>query len=352
MSYPKIELDCAKISLNTQRLIEQLTLKGMTVTPVTKSCLGHPIIANTLIDAGATMLADSRVDNIKRMREAGVTVPTLLIRSPMLSQIERVVIDCDISLNTEITVIQKLSDAAGRCNRIHQIIIMVELGDLREGVMPDNLINLINDVIKLPNITLKGIGTNLTCRYGVEPDDINMQLLSDLAEHIETTFSIKLDIISGGNSGSINWVLAHQGQTRINHLRLGEAIFLGLVPKNQPQISGLSSTAITLTAEVIESSQKPSYPWGKRGVNAFGETISLQNRGQVNQAILALGRQDVCIDGLHPPSGMTIVSSCSDHLMVETPEKMLAVGETVTFGLDYSAFLSAMTSEFVDKVYR
>ncbi|WP_025673539.1 alanine/ornithine racemase family PLP-dependent enzyme [Salinivibrio socompensis] len=352
MSYPRVELDCAKIHFNTQLLIDKLTLKGISVTPVTKSCLGHPIIANTLINAGATMLADSRVNNIKRMRDAGITVPTLLIRSPMLSQIESVVAYCDISLNTEIAVMRKLSEAALRCHRIHQVIIMVELGDLREGVMPGNLVHLVKDVIKLPNIKLKGIGANLTCRYGVEPDDINMQLLSDLAEQIEITFSLKLDIISGGNSGSINWALAYQGQTRINHLRLGEAVFLGLVPKNQPQISGLSSTAITLTAEVIESSQKPSYPWGNRGVNAFGETASLQNRGQVNQAILALGRQDVCVDGLHPPSGMTIASSCSDHLMVETADQILAVGETVTFGLAYSAFLSAMTSEFVDKIYQ
>ncbi|WNJ95004.1 alanine/ornithine racemase family PLP-dependent enzyme [Vibrio ruber] len=351
MSYPQLDIDCSKIRHNAQFLIEQLALKNVVVTPVTKSCLGHPIIAHILIDAGASMLADSRVENIQRMIRNGIAVPKMLIRTPMLSQIASVVESCDISLNTEIEVIRQISCAAKQSHIQHGVIIMVELGDLREGIMPNLVIGFIRKIILLPNIIIKGIGANLTCRYGVTPDDKKMRLLSDLADEIEATFGISLEIISGGNSSSINWVLAHKSRTRVNHLRIGEAIFLGCVPLEQQPVEGLYTDAITLTAEVIEAKIKPSLPWGERGSNAFGEQEKLQDRGTVSQAILALGRQDVCVTGLHPPYHMSIVSSSSDHLILETSEEPLIVGKKVLFSVDYSAFLSAMTSNSVHKVF-
>ncbi|WP_394146451.1 alanine/ornithine racemase family PLP-dependent enzyme [Vibrio atypicus] len=351
MSYPKLNIDCSKIHHNAKFLIETLALKNVSVTPVTKSCLGHPIIAHILVDAGASMLADSRVENIQRMTHCGVAVPKILIRTPMLSQIASVVAYCDISLNTEVQVIQRLSRVAKRANTKHGVIIMVELGDLREGVMPCRVINFIREIILLPNIVIKGIGANLTCRYGVAPDDKKMRLLSDLADGIEAVFGISLEIISGGNSSSINWVLAHEGKTRVNNLRLGEAIFLGCVPVEQNSIKGLHTDAITLTAEVIEAKIKPSLPWGNRGDNAFGEREILQDRGAVSQAILALGRQDVCVTGLNAPYDMNILSSSSDHLILESSQTPLTVGTKVQFTLDYSAFLSAMSSNSMHKVF-
>ncbi|MPW29323.1 alanine/ornithine racemase family PLP-dependent enzyme [Agarivorans sp. B2Z047] len=351
MSYPRLNIDCYKIHHNAQLLINQLAKKNISVTPVTKVCLGHPVIAKILIDAGAKMFADSRVENIKRMADSGISIPKMLIRTPMLSQAAHVVKYCDISLNSEIKVIEKLSQAASHLNLNHGIIIMVELGDLREGVMPERVINFMRKVVSLPNITIRGIGTNLACRYGIAPDDEKMKLLSELVDEAESDLGIKLDVISGGNSASINWALDNVERTRINNLRLGEAIFLGCVPAEQAPIKGLYTDAITLSAEVIEAKVKPTFPWGERGINAFGEKEYVKDRGAVAQAILALGRQDVCVTGLKSPDGIRVVSSCSDHLIVEAPNASLTVGEKVTFALEYSAFLASMSSASVDKVF-
>lgn len=329
----------------------KLALRNISVTPVTKVFSGHPIIAQMLIDAGAEMVADSRVENIQRLTKAGVFVPKMLIRTPMLSQVTSVVKWCDISLNTEIAVIQKLSCAAKQLNITHGIIIMIELGDLREGVMPELIIGFIKQIIDLPNILIKGIGANLACRYGIATDDKNMSLLSNLADDIEARFDLKLDIISGGNTASIDWAINHTSTTRVNNLRIGEAIFLGFDSLTQEKIEGLYTDSITLTAEVIESKLKPSLPWGSRGANAFGEKEYTSERGAVSQAILALGRQDVCITGLSAPDGMTIMSSTSDHLIIETSGKPLLVGQTVMFNLDYSALLSSMSSCYVYKYF-
>ena len=351
MNYPRVDINCAKIYHNTQTLINRLSHKGISVTPVTKVCLGHPIIANTLISAGAQMIADSRVENIEKMRTSGMSLPTMLIRTPMLSQAESVVKYCNISLNSEIAVIEQLSLIASQKNIIHGIIIMVELGDLREGVMPNNLLAFIGKIINLPNIVIKGIGTNLACRYGISPDNDKMSQLSALATEVEQAFSIQLDIISGGNSASISWAVNHGEKSRINNLRIGEAIFLGCEPLYQEPIEGLFTDAITLTAEVIESKIKPSLPWGERGKNAFGEKKSIPNRGDVSQALIALGRLDVHISGLKPPAGITIVSSTSDHLVIETSGESLLVGQKVQFNLDYGAILLAMSSPYIHKSF-
>ncbi|MDX2321890.1 MAG: alanine/ornithine racemase family PLP-dependent enzyme [Moritella sp.] len=351
MNYPRLEIDSSKIKHNAQTLIHQLGLKGISVTPVTKVCLGHPVIAQILVNAGAKILADSRIENIEKIKKSGITIPAMLIRSPMLSQVKNVIQYCDISLNTELVVIRALSAAASKLNITHDIIIMVELGDLREGVMPIDLLSFIENITHLPHITLRGIGSNLACRYGVSPDDNNMSQLSDLADEIDRKFDMQLDIISGGNSASLNWAFNNTKPTRVNDLRLGEAIFLGCEALYQEHIKGLFNDVITLTAEVIESKIKPSQPWGKRAVNAFGEKPHTDDRGAVSQAILALGRQDVSISGITPPEGITIVSSTSDHLIIETSGKSLIVGQKINFKLNYSALLFAMTSPFVHKYF-
>ncbi|WP_286265706.1 alanine/ornithine racemase family PLP-dependent enzyme [Thalassotalea atypica] len=351
MKYPRLDVDCSKIHHNAQLLIAKFALKKISVTPVTKVFLGHPIIAQVLIDAGANMIADSRLENIQRITQTGILVPKMLIRTPMLSQISSVVRCCDISLNTETHVIRALSNAAKHLNVTHGIIIMVELGDLREGIMPDIVIDFIHNIIALPNIIIRGIGTNLACRYGIATDNEKMALLSDLADEIETKFGLNLDIISGGNTASINWALNYTGSTRVNNLRIGEAIFLGFDSLSQKKIERLYTDAITLTAEVIESKTKPSFPWGDRGSNAFGEKVCISDRGLVSQIIVALGRQDVCVTGLSAPDGMTIMSSTSDHLIIETTGRPLLVGQTVKFNVDYSALLSCMSSSFVHKFF-
>lgn len=351
MNFPRLDIDCRKIFHNAKFLISQLALRNISVTPVTKVCLAHPELVQVLIDAGALMLADSRVENMKRMARSGMMLPKMLIRTPMLSQVAGVVRYCDISLNTEVEVIQSLSRVAKQSNINHGIIIMVELGDLREGVLPERIVGFVRKIISLPNITIRGIGTNLACRYGIAPDDDKMAQLSEIADVIEGIFGVKLDIISGGNSASIHWALSYTGQTRINNLRIGEAIFLGCVSLEQEQIDGLHTDAITLSAEVIESKIKPSLPWGSRGLNAFGERSELKDKGMVSQAILALGRQDVCVSGLKAPSGVEIMSSTSDHLIIESSGAPFSVGQTVRFDLDYSALLSSMGSHFIIKAF-
>ncbi|MGJ8537101.1 MAG: alanine racemase, partial [Parasphingopyxis sp.] len=149
---PRLEVDAGKISTNARLLGKQLGDRGMAVTGVTKATLGCPEIAAILLDAGLSGIGDSRIENIERMRAVLGGGPTLtLIRSPMLSQVDRVVRSADISFNTELAIITQLSAAAQRAGRTHGIVLMVELGDLREGIMPDDLERIVRPILTLPN---------------------------------------------------------------------------------------------------------------------------------------------------------------------------------------------------------
>ncbi len=352
MTAPRLEIDLGKIRHNAHTLVGRLADRNISVTGVTKAVLGSPEVAGAMLQAGVEGLGDSRIENIKAMGLAHVPGPMTLIRTPMLSQADQVVAHADLSFNTELDVISKLSSAARKAGRTHGIVLMVELGDLREGIMPGDLENTVRETLRFPNIALKGIGTNLACRSGVSPDARNMAELSVLANSIDAAFGPRLDIVSGGNSASLPWALSGADTGRVNNLRLGEALLLGCEPLHRQPIDGLHTDAVTLIAEVIEAKVKPSQPWGEIAQAAFGEAPPATDRGPIAQAILAIGRQDTDPCGLYPPPGIEILEASSDHLILDSGRSPLPIGAEIAFQLNYSALLRAMTSPFVAKVMK
>lgn len=352
MTAPRLEIDLDKIHHNARTLVESLSDRGISVTGVTKATLGSPEIAGALLRAGVTALGDSRIENIEALRRARVPTSMTLIRSPMLSQVDRIVKHADVSFNSELDVISRLASAAQAARLVHGVVLMVELGDLREGIMPGDLTDVVRETLRFPNIALEGIGTNLACQSGVAPDAENMDELSTLVGSIEATFGLTIDIVSGGNSGNLEWALSGADTGRINDLRLGESILLGREPLHRRSIDGLHTDAITLVAEVIESKVKPSQPWGEIAQTAFGEKPPATDRGDLPRTIVAVGQQDADPSGLFPAPGIEVLGASSDHLIVDAGRHRLSVGAEITFRLNYSALVRAMTSPFVGKVVR
>lgn len=350
MSAPRLEIDLGKIGHNVSTLIARLGRRGIAVTGITKAALGSPELGRALVGAGVRTLGDSRIENLEKLQRAQVPAILALIRSPMRSQLDRVVQCADLSFNTEIDVVAGLSAAAGKRSTTHGVVLMVELGDLREGILPADLKEVVSEILQLPNITLEGLGTNLACRSGVVPDAAKMADLSELVATIETSFDVQLGIVSGGNSANLVWALGDGRVGRVNDLRLGESLLLGLDPLNRKPIDGLYTDAITMVAEVIESKIKPSLPWGHTAQAAFGPPDAPTDQGLVAQTILALGEQDVDPVGLSAPAGIHIMGASSDHLILTSTEPF-SVGEELRFTPNYSALLRAMTSPFVVKEF-
>ena len=281
MTAPRLRVDLDKVTHNTRVLVDRLGPLGIDVLGVTKSVLAAPEVAEAMVRGGVAGLADSRIQNLSTLRAAGIAADLTLIRTPMLSECDRVVELAGTSFNSEVTVLDALAAAAVRRGTTHGVVLMVELGDLREGVGVDGLHDLVRATLRHPSLRLRGLGTNLACRSGVVPDRHNMGDLSRLANSVEAAFGIELDVVSGGNSANLDWALSGADTGRVTNLRLGEAVLLGREPSNRRPIDGLHTDAVTLVAEVIECQAKPSRPWGDVAQGAFGSVRPVTGRDRV-----------------------------------------------------------------------
>lgn len=351
MTAPRLEISLERIQHNAETLVRRLAARGIAVTGVTKAALGSPEIAAALVRGGVSGLGDSRIENIEALRRSGLTAPMTLIRSPMLSQCDRVVASADLSLNTELGVVAALSVAATAQGRTHGVVLMVELGDLREGILPADLQDVAREVHRLPGVALRGIGTNLACQSGAAPDRQKMAQLSELAVSLETALDVKLDVVSGGNSANLEWAFGSEEIGRINDLRLGESILLGCETLHRHPVEGLYTDAVTLVAEVIEAKVKPTKPWGAMHQTAFGDLEPSVDRGVTGRVLVAIGEQDTDPGGLDPPTGFTMLGASSDHLVLDGGSHLPAIGTELRFTLNYSALLRAMTSPFVARTW-
>ncbi len=352
MSYPRIEIELEKIKENTSIMVKECRGRGIEVAGVTKVFCGHKKIAEAMIEGGVSILADSRIENLKRL--SGFKLPKMLIRIPMLSQVSRVVKYADISLVSDLEIIKGLSKEALKQDKLHKIILMIDLGDLREGVFyEEELKNIVKGIIPLKGVSLYGVGSNLTCFGGVMPTRENLSRLVDIKRMIEADFNLRLNVISGGASGSTSLFDGDQLPIEINQLRMGSALTLGIGLNDEP-IEGLQHDAVRLVAEIVEIKDKPSVPIGEIGLDAFGLKPVFEEKGIRKRAICALGKQDISPGHLSPyDSAIEILGASSDHLLLDITESAenYRVGDKIKFHLAYGGCLSAMTSSYIFKKF-
>lgn len=349
---PSLRIDLNKIEHNARVIVGLCQEHGIAVSGVTKCVCGHPEIAKAMLRGGVKSIADSRLENIRRMQAADVETSFELIRLPPLSAAAEVVETTKLSLNSEVAVLTALSDAAVEAGKIHDVVLMVDLGDLREGMWPDELLPVARDALRLPGIRIAGIGANLGCFAGIEPSAENLQLLADLADEVERECGIKLDRISGHNSSGLELIASGKAPTKINHARIGEAILLGRETTHRRPLPDTFQDAFELKAEVLELKQKPSQPIGKCAEDAFGHRPEFADCGEILRALLNVGREDIQLSGIVPrDSRLSILGASSGYLALDASaaQDKIRVGEEVSFDVNYGALLRAMTSEFVKK---
>ncbi|MDR9410078.1 MAG: alanine racemase, partial [Balneolaceae bacterium] len=273
MAYLKLYRE--ELRHNFQFLDELFKKNGIKWGITTKLFCGNKAFLNEVIDLGVGEVHDSRVSNLKVIKEIDPDTVTIYIKPPPKDIVRDVVKYADISLNTELATLHDLSEEAERQNKVHKVIIMIEMGDLREGVMRDDLINFYEKVFRLPGIEVVGLGTNLNCLHGVMPDGDKLIQLALYKQIIELRFKKEIPLVSGGTTVTIPLLLKNQLPTGINHFRVGEALFFGKNLFSDGVIEGMSDRVLELFTQIIELSEKPKVPMGELGVNPQGETTEI-----------------------------------------------------------------------------
>lgn len=355
--YPVYEISASKIKSNAAGIYELCKNNGIEPMGVVKGFSAIPQVAELLVEAGFKTLGDSRLKEIIRLRSASVNAELMLIRIPMASEIPELVSYTDSSLNSELETIRLIDREAAKQGKIHGVILMADLGDLREGFFDRaEILRAAKDVELMENVRLLGIGTNLGCYGSIKPSEKNLGELCEIAEAIEESIGRRLDIISGGASTSLSLLVNGGMPEKVNHLRIGEAI---ITAKDLPylwdiEMPGIYRDPMVLKAQVVEVKRKPSLPVGEIFVDAFGNRPVYTDKGMRKRALLAVGSKDVGdFTKLKPRhEGIEIIGSSSDHLIIDIEDCKgdIKVGDILEFDTFYAAMLFLCSSDCVRKV--
>lgn len=366
MAYPVLEIDLNKLRFNTKVELEYFHKLGIEIMGVNKVFNGMRETAEAVIQGGMKVIAEANVGNLKKIQD--LPCEKALLRCPGLSEIPEVVKYADISLNSEIRTIEALSAEAVKQARIHQILLMVDMGDLREGIWFEEKTEIetaVSRILDLPGLELYGIGTNFNCYGTVLATEKNASDFVSLAKDLENKLSMKFKYLSGGNCSSYR--LAEKGTLpkEINHLRTGaqhefgieyvEGRYLEGYCHSNKEIGKYVSDAYILKGEIIEIRRKPTVPVGELGVDAFMNVKHFEDRGVRTQAILSFGRQEVPWENIHPSDERILVlGQTSNHTIIDVEDAggEYGLGDIIPFELDYTALLHLCSAADLEKAFK
>lgn len=358
--YPKLQINLKKLEDNLNACAAITERGGCSLMIVTKGLCADPEMVRMVAqNPSAEFIADSRVKNIATFADMAHEngKKTVLLRIPMHCEVEEVVKYVDLSFNSELSTIRLLNEAAAKAGKVHDILLMIDLGDLREGIFFQNedlIWEAVEEILKMENINLYGIGVNLTCYGAIIPKNDNLSQLVEIAGRIEEKYGIRLEMVSGGNSSSIYLVDKGELPAGINNLRLGESFLLGNDTAYETKLPGTVSDGLILQAQIIELKEKPSLPIGEVGVDAFGEKPYYEDRGIMKRAIIGIGKQDTDLGSMTPVDPQVeIMGGSSDHIILDVThcDKAYQVGDIVEFELGYGGMLKTATSAYVEREY-
>jgi len=349
---PYVDIRVADVLQNLKAVSSHTSAHGVGLTVVTKALACYRPLVERLVAAGATSIAEAHIETLRLYDD--LPAEKWLIRAPLPSQVADVVRFADVSLNSEIATIQALGRAATEQGRTHKVVIMIELGDRREGVMPDDAVDFCLAVAAVPGVELHGIGTQFGCYSHVVPSAPPLQQLAKLVGAIERRLGRPLPVVSGGASNALHMLLDGTLPPQVNHLRVGDSVLTGRVADYTTPIPGACPDPFTLMAEIFEIKDKPSKPAGLRvpGDLPVADDAHFPDLGVRRRALVAVGKQDVDIRHLVPTDPrITIQEGSSDAFVVDLTDCAgeYKVGDELAFVMDYFSILPAMVSGFVDK---
>lgn len=350
-----IQLDKKKLKQNYKYLNKLFKNRNIDWSIVTKILCGNKDFLPYILELGIKEVCDSRVSNLKKIKSLKPEIKTVYIKPPAKKNIPNIVKYADVSFNTESRTVELLSAEAVKQGKVHRITIMIELGDLREGIMGENLIAFYEKVFDLPNIEVIAIGTNLNCLNGVLPSRDKLIQLSLYKQLVELKFNKKIPWITAGTSVVIPMLLKQEVPISMNHFRVGETLFFGNDLYTGRTIKGMKANVFKLYTEIIEITEKPKVPTGEMAENPSGEMYEINpaDYGKTSyRAILDIGLLDVTVDFLIPiDPKITIVNASSDMLVIDlgNTKKKYKVGDYLPFNLRYMGALRLMNSDYIEK---
>jgi predicted amino acid racemase len=345
--YPRLTIDLGAVAENTRLLAARLLGEGFTLVGVTKCVDGERRVGQTMLEAGCAGLADSRLPALARLAAASLG-PLTLIRAPQPDELATAARVAHRVLLSDPGAAPTLGEHAA--GSPVQILLTVDLGDRREGVLPDAAPAVARAIAGLPGVVLAGISVNFACLSGQLPTQELFRQAEDVLGECAASCAVEPQLSLGGTC-----VMQHLDGYHPRYpteIRSGGGPIYGYDFVSGAGLDGLQRTDPVLTAVVLECYRKPPAPSGSTSCDAFGHVPEVElPDDDANYTLLYLGRRDCEPGGLRPLlPGSYLAGATSDVSVLITPEP-LRPGDTVSFAVDYDALVRAVTSPFVAKEF-
>ena len=230
--YPRLVLDLNKFRGNLDAVAKITKEDGKcdSLMIVTKSFCADPVLCRMVAEHPMVdFLADSRVKNVASYTEMAheYLKKTVLLRIPMHCEVEEVVRYVDLSFNSEISTIRLLNEAAKKAGKVHSILLMIDMGDLREGIFfrnEDVIMETVEEILGVPTLRMYNTSNYLLYRKDVLDylglydeamavdsfSKLEALLLKVQAAQPDLPEELKTPVIFGQQNGTGS-VLAYQG---------------------------------------------------------------------------------------------------------------------------------------------
>lgn len=348
-------IDEDKIAFNISRTVRRCASHGLEVIGVVKACHGFEPVVRRFVEAGCAGLAFSRLDSIVALSpEPGL--PRTLIGLTTPDEAQRTVSLADASHQSELSTILALADAATRQRRCHEVVLMVDVGDHREGLAPEQVYATARAVCELssPYLKLGGIGANYACSSGRMPDAASLALIAELASSLEQTLGVPMNTVSVGGSVMLDWLDHNPVPPGIRQVRIGEAALLGTLPAVGRLAPDLHRDAFRLRGRIVELKQRQiGVDAGPTGADALGRRPKTGPIGQRLRALVDFGAVDTDPLALQPiDDGVELVSTNSDCTVFDVSgcSRELRVGDSLEFLVHYSALIRSFHSRCTQRI--
>ncbi len=363
----ELVIDTNKIISNIKSIQEFLSSKNRTWSLIPKVLCGNEEVLERILTPkvikGIHSIGDSRISNLQAVKNVNPKLITMYIKPPAIPLVPQVVAVSDISLNTSLDTILAIENECIKQDKFHKVIIMIEMGELREGVMRDKVVEFYEYIFNLTRVEVIGIGTNLGCMYGIEPTYDKLIQMSLYKELIEAKFKKKMELVSGGSSINLPMLNSNRIPDNINHLRIGEAVFFGTTPLDEKQFMNLHTDIFVYKGNIIEMEEKDTIPDGVMTTGNIGHTSEQETLGsadtseKIHKAIIDFGILDVDFNDIEAKDqSLKFVGTTSDMTVYEVPKEsgkpIYKVGDTLDFAAGYMGIAKLMNSKFIEKIIK
>lgn len=344
MAILKIKMDnIVSNFIKIKEICDKLKIELVTVTKV---CLSNKRIVDILMEKGANFVADSYVENL-------CGLPTGLKKmlfTPPLSAIKLEKDCCDLFYLSDLEAIEAIGE--NRHISKKNILLPLELGDMREGLLEEELIPFLRKALKIKGVNIAGIGANLGCLIGKLPDQKVMEKLERLIADVKRELGFEFETVSMGGTLLFDMMVNSELYSGINQLRIGEAIFFGHNMSYNKDIPNLSQDTFIFSGEILEINEKNTDHVDNSGYNALGLKTPVVARGMRRLAVLDFGKLAAPLYGLTPLDSNITPFGCShNHTVIDITEAKGSYksGDYVDFRANYNSAAYAMIAPFVKK---